>query len=521
MSCHACGAALSDGQRFCTSCGSPVAAAQSTQAADVSESVFACASCGADRSASDRFCTRCGAVGAETLLPGRSSVEEVASTAVQRPEPMVHRLPRSEGASRQEMYVPRGSRKRERGSALAIGVAAAVLVALGLGAGGWYLKARKTEVPSAQLVVLEGAEVVAADPFTRSVASGVRLGQAARDVGGQVTGDTPGLYGGSRDEQACDKGKLVDYLTRTPAKSKAWAGALHIKPGDIKTYVERLTPVLLTHDTRVTNHGFAAGQAVAFQSVLQAGTAVLVDTHGVPRVRCFCGNPLTSPSALKLSAESVPTGVWEGFDPSQVVTIKKSAEPVEEFTVADVAGGEDLQLPPDDGAKGDSKLFTYDDIPDSLSDDGITADEVDVAFADLPDDLRAAMQAELKLVGREPHDFPSCVAGLRDSLSFWSFSDAFEVGLWGAASSCATDEPDAIWVKIDGEWTYVGYARNGVPCDVQERVPGLELDANEIYAVLDLSSAYACFDPVKEDYRDTDENIGRIAGEPIKLPGDD
>src|SRR2546429_115073 len=66
-----------------------------------------------------------------------------------------------------------------------------------------------------------------------------------------------------------------------------------IEPNDIATYVASLTPVILTSDTLVTNHGYANGHATTLRSVLQAGTAVMVDNTGVPRVKCNCGNPLT------------------------------------------------------------------------------------------------------------------------------------------------------------------------------------------------------------------------------------
>ncbi|MGH3907098.1 MAG: DUF6777 domain-containing protein, partial [Pseudonocardiaceae bacterium] len=42
-------------------------------------------------------------------------------------------------------------------------------------------------------------------------------------------------------------------------------------------------------DTRVTNHGYRDGKATDRQAVLQAGTAVLVDEKGRPRVKCGCG----------------------------------------------------------------------------------------------------------------------------------------------------------------------------------------------------------------------------------------
>ena len=49
----------------------------------------------------------------------------------------------------------------------------------------------------------------------------------------------------------------------------------------------------------MTNHSFVDGRAVAFQSILQAGTAVLVDKDGVPVARCRCGNPLLEPIFIK------------------------------------------------------------------------------------------------------------------------------------------------------------------------------------------------------------------------------
>ena len=65
-----------------------------------------------------------------------------------------------------------------------------------------------------------------------------------------------------------------------------------LPPEQVGPFLGSLTPVTLRTDTAVTNHGFRDGSATAFQSVLQAGTGVLVDAQGLPRVRCYCGNPL-------------------------------------------------------------------------------------------------------------------------------------------------------------------------------------------------------------------------------------
>lgn len=83
---------------------------------------------------------------------------------------------------------------------------------------------------------------------------------------------------------------MVAFLQANPQKASAWSGVLGITPGDIPAYVAGLTPLILRSDTAVTNHGFRDGKATNVHSVLQAGTAVLVDKYGVPRVRCHCGN---------------------------------------------------------------------------------------------------------------------------------------------------------------------------------------------------------------------------------------
>ncbi|MCP9271456.1 hypothetical protein NM203_04565 [Mycolicibacterium sp. CAU 1645] len=98
-----------------------------------------------------------------------------------------------------------------------------------------------------------------------------------------ANGDLPGLYGGTRDMTTCDPELLIRFLAENPDKGRAWAGVHGITPEQIPDYVRALTPVLLRTDTRVTNHGFKDGRATVLQSVLQEGTAVMVDAEGVPR----------------------------------------------------------------------------------------------------------------------------------------------------------------------------------------------------------------------------------------------
>ncbi|MFI1151333.1 DUF6777 domain-containing protein [Streptomyces sp. NPDC020817] len=149
-----------------------------------------------------------------------------------------------------------------------------------------------------------------------------------------ISGSAPGLYGGTRSMASCDVEKQVRALSAQPAKNEAFASALGIRPESVPGYLRALTPVQLRTDTRVTNHGYRDGKATAYQAVLQAGTAVLIDDRGVPRVRCACGNPLGAPVALP--ADTKRHGQpWSSYQPSKVVVIAPSETVVHKFVIYD------------------------------------------------------------------------------------------------------------------------------------------------------------------------------------------
>ncbi|MEK7422857.1 MAG: DUF6777 domain-containing protein [Actinomycetota bacterium] len=173
-----------------------------------------------------------------------------------------------------------------------------------------------------------------------------------------IPGNAPGLYGGTRDRASCDAAKLVDFLEANADKASAWAAVQQIQPADIRTFVATLTPVILRTDTRVTNYGFNNGRAPDRQVVLEAGTAVMIDGLGIPRVRCFCGNPLRPPNP-----EPTPTYTgdsWEGFDPGQVTVISESPVPVDDFTLVDVETGAPFDRPA--GTSGDTDVDSDDEF---------------------------------------------------------------------------------------------------------------------------------------------------------------
>ncbi|MFE0102109.1 DUF6777 domain-containing protein [Streptomyces sp. NPDC059009] len=150
-----------------------------------------------------------------------------------------------------------------------------------------------------------------------------------------IQGGTPGLYGGTHNIGSCDVGQQIRFLTSDQAKGRAFAQASGIAQADIASFLRGLTPVVLRADTRVTNHGFRSGQATSFQSVLQAGTAVLVDERGMPRVRCACGNPLKPPVALKGSPHHVGPQ-WNGYRQGQVVIVTPAPQPITNITIINI-----------------------------------------------------------------------------------------------------------------------------------------------------------------------------------------
>ena len=252
------------------------------------------------------------------------------------------------------------------------GVALLVVAALVVGAIGFVVVAKpfqngpgaSSAISGPGEIFLEPVAASGPDPFTPSVATALAASPAPASPSPTVAptpivsvsaepssiasaptaiqataGGTVGLYGGTRNNSECDKDQLVSFLEANPDKAKAWAAVHGIDPAGIRDFVAGLTPVVLNKDTRVTNHGFRNGVADARQSVLQAGTAVLVDRFGVPRARCFCGNPLLEP--IPVPVKPTYTGdAWPGFAPEKVEVIAPAAAPLDQIPIVDVQTGD-------------------------------------------------------------------------------------------------------------------------------------------------------------------------------------
>ncbi|MFE1234277.1 DUF6777 domain-containing protein [Streptomyces sp. NPDC058745] len=232
-------------------------------------------------------------------------------------------------------------------------------------------------------VFLQNAAATGPDPFTPSTArapdaspSAVPLPSPTKSADANATrsvsGAAPGLYGGTQNVASCDVEQQVRFLAAEPAKNAAFASVLGISANEVPGYLRSLTPLQLRVDTRVTNHGYRSGAATTYQSVLQAGTAVLVDDRGVPRVRCACGNPLTPPVAQK--SPKTTGAAWPGYDASQVVVVAPSVTVVNVFVVYDPAEGDWFAREPGDTGNKDKHTTAPTAPPSpSVSDSGSTS----------------------------------------------------------------------------------------------------------------------------------------------------
>ncbi|GGI98660.1 hypothetical protein GCM10010121_006150 [Streptomyces brasiliensis] len=211
-----------------------------------------------------------------------------------------------------------------------------------------------TETRVSRDVLLQPVDARGPDPFTDSTATGpglpppvtrtavpampaadTRTASAPPSAARSLSGGTPGLYGGTAGVASCDVEREIGYLTADPAKGRAFAQAEGVEEAFLPGYLRGLTPVALRADTRVTNHGYRTGRAAGFQSVLQAGTAVLVDARGVPRVRCACGNPLLPPDLARDDA-GTSGSPWSGYRAADVIVVTPAPRDVTGITILDL-----------------------------------------------------------------------------------------------------------------------------------------------------------------------------------------
>jgi hypothetical protein len=189
----------------------------------------------------------------------------------------------------------------------------------------------------------EAISSAGANPFMPPVGTDQPNVTPPPNTAGSFPANTPGLYGGTLNKSSCDAAAMVAFLQANPAKAAAWAAVQGIDVSAIGSYVAELTPVILRTDTYVTNHGFQDGKANPLTSVLEAGTAVLVDKYGQPRVKCYCGNPL-KPVVVPSEPQFVGAS-WPGFSQTNITIIQETTVVINTFTLVDPATNQVIERP--------------------------------------------------------------------------------------------------------------------------------------------------------------------------------
>ena len=244
---------------------------------------------------------------------------------------------------------------------LIVAIALAVVVVVVVAAVAVKRSRSSSKTPTA---TLEPAGAAGDNPFTDSFAIGTPAAfpKQVRGIVTQLrnkmplskqtqtrvaTGTAPGVYGGNGATRACNSQALITYLRKNPGNAAAWAKASGIPRHNISIFVTSLTPVVLMNDTRVTNHGYDQATIAPRQSILQAGTAVMVDTTGTPRVVCNSGNPLTATRPIVIT--KTRGDAWPGFDAKAVTTIKPGTA-VQTLTLLNTQTGEYYRQPTGNGS---------------------------------------------------------------------------------------------------------------------------------------------------------------------------
>ena len=243
--------------------------------------------------------------------------------------------------------------KKSMGLGVGIAIGAVIVLLLALLGGGAVFVAKKIADNRANdevVTVMTEPVSTAANPFSPPP---TQPGQASTDVTVTnpvttpnpvtVKGGNAGLFGGTQKTSQCDKAKLIAFLNDNPAKASEWARVEGIAATDIAAFVNKQTQLILRSDTRVTNHGWENGSLTTFQSVLQNGTAVLVNDYGMPTVKCYCGNPLSAPSnSTRVSYHGT---TWTGWNPQSITIIEQNVTVINDFTVVNVYTGEPFGRP--------------------------------------------------------------------------------------------------------------------------------------------------------------------------------
>ena len=179
-------------------------------------------------------------------------------------------------------------------------------------------------------------------PFGPSLVDSIDRGAPGDAIGRSlsfepVPGSEPRLYGRVDRQAPCDLDGLIDHFDNRNELTEVVAGVLDVSALQLSSFLRSYVAVATTRDTFVVDHRLVDGAAVPSPAVLEAGTTVLIDDLGLPRLRCGSASPLTQPDAEDLVGDAEPVGEpWAGFDPSRLVVVVRAPEPLTRLDLAEL-----------------------------------------------------------------------------------------------------------------------------------------------------------------------------------------
>ncbi|MFD6156535.1 DUF6777 domain-containing protein [Nocardia sp. NPDC060256] len=163
------------------------------------------------------------------------------------------------------------------------------------------------------------------------------------------TGDEAALYGGKPKQPIGGGDEMISHFqndvnaatlvaaTLELDQTLRWARGAKLEADNLDDYLRELTSVVLTADTMVRYHVYRNGQFESSPAILQAGTTVMVDTHGVPRLRNLSGSPLTVLDQLDPTQLTYSGSRWQDFDAASVVAVQPSGAAVPTLRLRDLS----------------------------------------------------------------------------------------------------------------------------------------------------------------------------------------
>lgn len=282
-----------------------------------------------------------------------------------------------------------------------------------------------------------------------------RIARETESLSGAVRGDAASLYASRRSSPPCDVARLTRLLTEDPGTQAAFAGVIGVAPETVPETINSLTPVVLIRDTAVTNHIYDSSGAEPLQSVLQAGTPVLVDDRGEPRVQCACGNPLRPPDQRQ-DADTYGER-WDSFDQRRVIRVDPAPRATPRLETVDLDTGETDEVSLGGTVELGGTLVRTDSAVMVIDEVGETTTVVDKPVREVFDDGAGGLVYTLSGDGSDGDEWLSEAP-----------DDPADGAIWHLAAGATeavslTDQSDpGIWHRLMavgrlGETTYVVY----------------------------------------------------------------